>query len=160
MNRGRPLLIIVLGIMAVVVVSVAVVLVAGGGEPQVFERGSPQAAVQAYLAAWEDDDYAAAYQAFSTEVRAEASESEYRRMASSWYGPDPPRHTAYIDSVSGSGDRMRVSLVVEEFYGGGIGGESYRSERTISMVLEDGAWKIDVPLIWLDEVSFSEMKAY
>jgi len=134
------------------------VLVAGNAEPQVFESGSPEAAVQAYLEAWEDGDYPATYESFSTGVQSQATEDEYRRMASEWYGPDGPRHSVYIGEVTTVGERVRVSLVVEEFYGEGIGGESYRSERQVTLISEGGAWKIDEPLIWLDQVSFSDMK--
>ena len=158
-TSDRSLLFIALGIVLIVALTVVVVVLAGDREAAEFPADSPEGAVQRYLAAFDEDDYETAYSFFSEEVRGEVDLDEYERMVRSYgaYGDQTSRRVLF-DQVSGEGDRVRVHLTVEEFYGGGGlgGGDTYRSPREVLMVREDGAWHIDEPLVWLDPAPFGE----
>jgi hypothetical protein len=159
MSSNRSLLVIGGGIVALVVLAVAVVLLAEARGPSSFEPGSPQDAMQRYLAAWDERDYEAAYGFFSAEVRAEATLEQYESQARA-YGGDflgTGETATYIDRVEGDGDRVAIHLTVEQYYNdGGPGGGSYRSQRTVHMVRESAGWKIDEPLIGIEAIPFSE----
>lgn len=149
----RSLLIIAAGTLALVVVAVVVVLVLGTRSGADFPADSPEGAVQRYLTAFEDEDHATAYGFFSSDVQAETSFDDYRRMVRDYgrYGPGSSRRVIF-DRVSGEGDRRQVHLTVEEFYGGGPfgGGEVYSTPRQLALVREAGEWRIDEPLIGLE----------
>jgi hypothetical protein len=158
MSNTRTLAFIAGGIVALVVVSVAVVLLAGARQRQDFSEGSTEAAMQAYLEAWEEGDAPTLWTFFSTEVKEEYSFEEYERAVDDYfvyqYPDGGPSRSVFIDGVDGSGDRVTVRLTVEEFYGDGLNTNSYRSPRAVRMVSEEGAWKLADPLIWLDPAEF------
>jgi hypothetical protein len=160
MSNTRTLAFIAAGIVALVVVSVVVVLLAGGRQRQQFAAGSPEAAVHAYLDAWEEGDPEKTWPFFSAEVQEETSFESYERAVSDYHlyqSPEGgPSRSVYIDGVDGSGDQVTVRLTVEEFYGDGLNTTSYRSPRAVRLVREDGAWKLADPLIWLDPGEFPE----
>ena len=158
MSSNRSLVYIGAGILALAVLGVAVVLLAESREPASFEPGSPQAAMQGYLAAWDEGDYEAAYGYFSDEVQADATLEEYEsqaRLHGTGFGESGDRAT-YIDGVEGDGQRVTVHVTTEEYFGGGPGAQSYRSQRQVRMVREADGWKIDEPLIWLEPIPFGE----
>jgi hypothetical protein len=163
MSSTRTLAFIAGGIVALVLVSVAVVLLAGGRQRQEFAAGSPEAAVQAYLDAWEEGDADATWTFFSAEVQADYTFENYERAVSDYrlyqYPDGGPSRSVYIDGVDGSGDQVRVQLTVEEYYGDGLNTTSYRSPRAVRLVREGGAWKLADPLIWLDPAEFLEPKS-
>ena len=104
MSSNRSLVYIGAGIVALAVLGVAVVLLAESREPASFEPGSPQAAMQGYLAAWDEGDYEAAYGYFSDEVQADATLEEYEsqaRLHGTGFGESGDRAT-YIDGVEGT----------------------------------------------------------
>ena len=70
MTSGRSVLVIAAGILGIVVLGAVVVLLAEGREPQSYEPGTPEAAMQAYLAAWDNDDPSAAYDVLSNAIKA------------------------------------------------------------------------------------------
>ena len=155
MDSGRSLLGIALGIGAVVLAAVVAVVVGTSRSPVTYPAGSPEAAIQTYLRACGDADDETAYAAFSTAVHAQLAFADYQQLArdNRSYSADPnaPARSVYIDDVSLDGDRATVSLTVEEAWtNGGLARNVYRSRRLLRMVREAGAWKIDVPLIWLD----------
>lgn len=158
MSNTRTLAFIAGGIVALVLVSVAVVLLAGGRQRQEFPVGSPEAAVQAYLDAWEEGDATALWEFFSTEVQEEYSFEDYERAVSDYfvyqYPDGGPSRSVFIDRVDGSGDRVTVQLTVEEYYGDGLNTSSYRSPRAVRMVREEDGWKLADALIWLDPAEF------
>jgi hypothetical protein len=161
MSTGRTLAVIAGGIVALVVVAVAVVLIAGNRAAQTFPGGSPQAAVQAYLTAWEaEEEPATLWDFFSSDVQAEYTLEDYERAVDEYHSYSFPdggsRHTVYIDGVEGSGDRVTVQLTVEEFYGDGLNTSSNRSPRSVRLVREDGGWKLRDPLVWLDPAPIAE----
>ena len=127
------------------------VLLAGGREAAQFPADSPEATLQAYLAAYEEGDLDAAHAYFSADVR---EQMDRRRTNRRWIRgvsmPSPigpscstARPTPEIGSSSTS--------IVEEFYGDGLSGDTYRSPRDVRLVREDGEWRIDQALVWLDQ---------
>lgn len=148
----RSLLAIGVGIVVLVVVAVIAVVALGSREAPSFSADTPEGVVQRHLAAAEDEDYEAAWGYLSEAVQEDLTLEEYRRAARDYgyYGQQSRR--VLFDRSEVDGDRARVWLTVEEYYGGGPfgGGETYRSERQIALVREDGAWRIDDPLIGLE----------
>jgi hypothetical protein len=157
MTGNRSLLYIGAGVLALVALGAAVVLLAEGRRPASFEPGTPEAAMQGYLAAWQDADYEAAYGFFSDEIRTETSLEQYESQVRGFGEPFGGSDTAvYIDKADGDGLRVTLYLTVEQSYGGGIGGESYRSQREVRMVHQADGWKIDEPLIGVEQFPFGE----
>jgi hypothetical protein len=154
-GTGRGLLLVGVAVLALVVVTIAVVLLAPRATTE-FPPDSPEAALQGYLRAFDEGDYEAAYAFFSDEIRNDLSLDDYERQIQLYglpYGEIGSRRVLF-DRSSGSGDRIRVHLTVEEFHGGGGlgGGSTYRSAREIWMVRQADGWRIDEPLVWLDPV--------
>jgi hypothetical protein len=149
----RTLLYIGVGILALVAIAAAVVLLLGGREPESFPADSAEGVVQRHLSAFEEGDLEAAHTYFSSEVRSEMDLDAYEQVARD-YGMFPPESSRRVlfDRTEADGDRARVHLTVEEYFGGGPfgGGETYRSPREIRMVREDGSWRIDEPLLGVE----------
>lgn len=149
----RPLLFIGAGVLALVIVSVAVVLLLGRGASTEFPADSPEGAFQRYLAAYEDRDYATAYGYFSEDVQAQMSVEDYRQgaqMYSGGMGFGGTSQRVLFQDTEGDGDRVRLNLVVEYFYGDGMSGGSDRYPLQVSMIREGGEWRVDDPLAGLD----------
>jgi hypothetical protein len=153
MSSNRSILFIGAGILALVVVSVIVVLVARRG-PQTFPAGSPQAALSEYLSAWDDNDIEAAYGLLSQSARDRVAYSEYLSAANSYHAYSQTAHDVTIDQVTGSGDRVTIEVTVQEFYGDGLSADVSRSPRSVPMIHESDGWKIDDTLVWLDPGPF------
>jgi hypothetical protein len=153
MTSTRSVLVIAGGILAVVLLAVVVVLLAEGREPPSYDPGTPEAAMQAYLAAWENDDPRGAYAFFSRAVQSAISEEEYVAGFDA-FGQVGTNRAAFIDSVKGDESQVTIFLTVEEYYGDGPG-ESYTTQRSVRMINEDG-WKIDEPLNGLEPSAFPE----
>ena len=151
MTSGRSVLIIAAGILGVVVLGAVVVLLAEGREPQAYEPGTPEAAMQAYLAAWENDDPGTAYDSFSSSAKGNLTRSDYI-VQSDAYGDVGLNRAIFIDRVEGDESRVIVYLTVEDRYGDGLG-ETYTTQRTVRMVNE-GGWKIDELLIGVEPGAF------
>ena len=151
MTSGRSVLVIAAGILGIVVLGAVVVLLAGGREPQAYEPGTPEAAMQSYLTAWDDDDPGAAYDYFSNSIKATVSRQEYIAQSDA-FGEVGSNRATFIDRVEGDETQVTVFLTVEEYYGDGLG-ESYSSQRSVRMVREDG-WKIDELLVGLEPGAF------
>jgi MecA-like transpeptidase family protein len=159
MSTNRSLLIIGAGVLALVVVAAAIVLLAEGRDPRSFAPGSPEEAMQRYLAAWDERDYEGAYAFFSEEIRASTTLDEYQNQVRAYGDGLPIENTAaYIDDVEGTGDRVTLHLTIEQFYddGGPGGGSTYRNQRAVRMVREADGWKVDEPLIGLEPAPFGE----
>lgn len=148
----RSLLVIGLGIAALVAVAVIAVVLLGSRDATSFSADTPEGVVQRHLAAVDDEDYETAWSYLSANVQSDLSVAEYRRMARDYgyYGSQSRR--VLFDRSEVDGDRARVWLTVEEYYGGGPfgGGDTYRSTREIALVREGGEWRIDDPLIGLE----------
>jgi hypothetical protein len=153
-NRG--LLLIGAGIVGLLLITIVVVILAGNVGEADIPPGSPQAAIQAYLAAFEDDNLELAHGFFSNAIREQWSLEDYRRSVEG-YGMDRGGQARRVlfDRADETDGRVRVHLTVEEFYGDGLSGDVYRSSREIRMVREEGAWRLDQRLVWLDQVPSS-----
>jgi len=149
-SSNRSLLYVALGVVALAVVTIVVVLLAGGREAAEFPADSPEATLQAYLAAYDEGDLDAAHAYFSAGVRDHMDRQAYQQAVDSWGVGTEPDRTVLFDSATGTGDRVQLHLIVEEFYGDGLSGDTYRSPRDVRLVREDGEWRIDQALIWLD----------
>ncbi|HEX6654984.1 MAG TPA: hypothetical protein VF153_02105, partial [Candidatus Limnocylindria bacterium] len=119
-----------------------------------FPAGSPQAAMQAYLAAWQERDIDAAYGYFSTEIKASTSLDDYRRVADGFGKPSPDQESVFIDGAELDGDRATLHLTIERYFGDGPGSEVDRSTSSVRMVREADGWKIDEPLLGPDPAPF------
>lgn len=152
MSNSRSIGIIVASVVALIGLAVVVVLLAGRRGPEAYPIGSPEAALQAYLVAWDDGDVKAAYAALSRDAHRSMSFGDYQRAARQWRSGQSPQstRTVLIDRTEGGGDRRVIYLIVEETYGNGLEQGSYRSERQVELVREDGAWRMSQPLVWLD----------
>jgi len=151
-SSNRPLIYIGLGVVALTIITILVVLLAGDREAAEFTADSPEGTLQRYLAAYEGGDLEAAHAFFSADVRGRMDIDAYQRAADSWgagIGIGGSRRVLF-DSTRGAGDRIELHLIVEEFYGDGLSGDTYRSPRDVRVVREGGEWRIDQPLIWLD----------
>jgi hypothetical protein len=151
MTSGRGVLIISAAILGIVVLGAVVVLLTEGREPRAYPPGTPEAAMQAYLAAWDNDDPSAAYDFLSNSIKGSISREDYVAQSGAFEDVGLNRAT-YIDRVVGDESQVTVHLTTEEFYGDGLG-DSYLTQHTVSMVREDG-WKIDELLIGLEPSAF------
>ncbi len=161
-NGDRSVLVAGIGLVAITVLAVLVTVVLGSGDREPLPEGSPGEAVQRYLVAFEDRDYATAYGSFSSAVREELTLTEYERAVRDYPIFDVPSRRVLTDRSTVDADRAVVFLIVEEFYddvGPFGGGEIVRSTREIRLAREDGAWRIADPLIWLDPLSTTRFDA-
>jgi len=147
----RGLIAIGVGIGVVAILAVAAVSLSAARDPDQFPADSPQAALQTYLQAFEDEDYEAAYASFSADVKRQLSLEEFERAATDYqqYATESPR--VLYDGVETDGDeRATLRLTVEASYGGVLFADRYSYPTEVRMVREDGAWRIDQPLVHLD----------
>lgn len=164
MANQRTLASIVAGIVAILGLTVLIVVLADQRAPVDYPPDSPEAAVQAYLQAWDADDPAAAYAWFSADAQKQLAFDDYRPIFEEFQrhteGPDAARRSVFISGTRGSGDRVTVNLTVEEVYGTGLSLNTYRSSRSVAVVREGTSWKLAEPLVWLDPAPTVEEKAY
>ena len=148
---GGQITLIGAALAALIVVTVVAVLVAGS-RTATFAEDSPEFALQRYLEAFDDGDYEAAYAYFSSSIREELSLREFEQSAEAYvpHFAGRPQRRVSVARVEETEDGVRLHLVVEEFYGDGFGGSTSSYERSVRMTLEDGAWKIDDPIVGLD----------
>lgn len=147
-TRSLPLggtALIALAITAVVVIATAIILLAGNQTAATYPADSPEGSLQRYVAAWFDEDYDTAYTYFSTRVKAQMSLEAFRREAGFGYAPDS--QSVELDSSTGTDPRRNLQITVEDYFG--YGGEGYRHQETVSMVLEPDGWRVDESLVGL-----------
>lgn len=148
-RESRSLLYIGAGILALLVISVVIVLAIGRTATPDYPADSPEGTLQRYFAAFEEGDYEAAYEYFSERVKEQMSVDDFRRSIDMYQGATGAQRVLF-QGTSGEGDRVRVELVVEYFYDDGFGGGSSSQPRDVSMVREDGEWRIDDALAGLE----------
>lgn len=147
----RGLILVGVGVVALLIAAAIVVVVAGDVGDPAFEAGSPQAALHDYLVAYEAGQLDVAHAQFSTRVRDRWDIDAYRDAVDGGEAPGAGAARRVIfDRADVTGETARVRLTIEEFVGDGLGGETNRYPREIRMVREDGAWRIDETLVWLD----------
>jgi hypothetical protein len=149
----RALAFIAAGIGAVVVLAIAVVLLAGNRPATTYPEDTPEGTFQRYYAAFEAGDYAAAYAFLSTRAAGRIALEEYERQAEDFAaGSDGgPTRRILFDRVTGGGTRRTLHLTVEEFYGDGLDASRNRYPLNVRMVREGDAWRIDEPLVGVNQ---------
>ena len=160
MSNGRSVGFIAASIIGLVAVAVVVVMLADRRTNQDFPSGSPEAALQAYLRAFDDRNLETAYDHFSAAARQRMTLDEFEGAASQWRasrGPDV-RQVVFIAGSRVDGNGATVDLIVESTYDGGLENNTYREEREALLTLEDGAWRFVDPLVWLDPFDYYSFK--
>lgn len=152
----RGLVAIGVGIGVVAIMAVVAVGLSATRDPDQFAADSPQAVLQAYLQAFEDEDYETAYASFSAEVQGQMSLEEFERAATDYYQYATESRRVVYDGVETDGDEratLRLTtlrLTVEVSYGDVLFADRYSYPTEVRMVREDGSWRIDQALIHLD----------
>jgi hypothetical protein len=150
-SSNRSLFLIGGGIVALSIVAVLVVLLAGDRESVEFADDTPEAALQRYLAAFDEGDLGAAHAYFSDDVRDQMDLAAFQRAVNAERGfSNEGTRRALFDGRTGEGDSVRLELTIEEFTGQGLGASSYRYQAEVPMVRDGDAWRIDAPLVWLN----------
>src|SRR5262245_6707554 len=118
MTGNRSLIAIGAGVIALVVVTLAVVLLTDDGGATNFPSDSPEAALQGYLGALEAGDVDAAFAAFSPDVRSSVDPAAFEREVESRpnAGAGGPDRRYLVTATSVEGDAAQVTVTVEEFY--------------------------------------------
>ncbi len=115
----------------------------------IYPAGSPEAAFQAYLAAYRSGDLDGAYAAFSGDVRARLSPDEYESLAADqrrWGAQDDPR--IVLDRTDRTApDRVTLQMTIEHFTPGVLGSSRWTEPLSVRMVLEAATWRIDDALL-------------
>ncbi len=151
--------VLVLGsvLLVLVVLTAAVVFLVERRGPPSYPPGTPEATVVAYVEAIRMADREAVLAALSTRAR---NELERRERTDPYYdvsaelrgASESLRNTRVrIDRVEVRGRQARVTLTIERtsadiqpgFPFPTLGGGTFSYQRTLLLVQEDGAWKID-----------------
>ena len=106
-----------------------------------FDPGSPEAAVQAYLRALEEDDFQAAYQALSPELQSRCSIEDMfgGRRSDRWRLND---RQITLEGAQTLEETTFVTVRIAELRGGGLFGPSDHSfEDTFALRKYDGLWR-------------------
>jgi hypothetical protein len=154
MTNSRAVTYVAAGVLAVLVVGALVVILAGNRRPVDYPDGTPQAAMQDYLAAWTARDFDTAYGYFSDEIRSGTSLADYRTGADAYgRGFTGESQAVYIEGVEGSGDQVSLHLNVERYSSGGNGNNSsYTTQTSVRMVRQPDGWKLDELLAGVDPI--------
>lgn len=145
-NGGRTTWLIgaALGVM-LVVAFVAALVVLEDRQEATYAVDSPEAAFQAYIQAWDSGDTDAALAAFTPETQRRLEERDFREAAR-WSDEEAVR--IWIDDVRAMDERATLHLTVERAYGPGLlGGDRYREDMRVTLVRQDGEWRISTPLV-------------
>ena len=155
-GRGRlptSVLLVGVGIAALIAFAVIVVMTAKT-DPTDYAPGTPESAFQAYYQAWEARDVEGAYGHLSSAIRSDIDLAAYRRFdAEQSHQRDQDRRVVLL-GVDIDGDHAVLDLRIDEFSESGFGGDRYSHERSIPLVHEDGAWRIDEPIVGLENMAF------
>ena len=151
MTSNRSLLVVGAIVVALSVTAIVAAVAVGDRTAPVYAVDTPEGTLQRYLAAWDDEDLPAAHAYFSSNVRRAMDLRAFERARDSWeeYSTNDAQRVLF-ESSRIDGDEATVVLAVEQFSGEGLDGSAYRYERQVRLVREDGAWRIDEPLVWLD----------
>ena len=136
-----------LGAIAVIVliaIAAATVMLASTREDATYEPGSPEAAVQAYAAAWQAGDADAAWDLLTPGAQARVQEFEFRRAAS-WEEDMPTR--LWVDERHDYEGRVVLDLSLERTWDGLLGPDRDIQSLRLTLIQIDDAWRIDTPVV-------------
>ncbi len=148
-------------IVLLIIVAVVAVLALEREQQPSYPPGSPEAALVDYLDALENGDADRVYALLSRSAREEIERREKEGVGYSFrqeirYARDSLRDARVrIIRVERRDDRARLTLAIDRFVSSSPGfppfpsGDRYSYERTVELVLEDGAWKVDEVLVYL-----------
>jgi hypothetical protein len=148
-STDRFLIGIVVGSVALVVLGVLVVLLAGRNQPaRAADPSSPVGVVDAYLEALRAGDADRAYGYLSRAAQASTPRDRYLERFPRFSPPSQTSTRVLIEPVSAEGDSAEVKVTVSRFNSGGapFSTNTYHQDYTIRLVREDGAWKIAQPV--------------
>jgi hypothetical protein len=129
---------------ALVLIAVATVLYSVSRPDVSYAPDTPEAAFHRYAQAWDAGDVETAYAELSAHAKARVPAREFRE-AITWSRDEVVR--VWIDDRGGTDSRAVLTLTVETSDGGWLGVERYRDHPRVTLIREDGAWKIDTPLV-------------
>lgn len=120
------------------VVSIVLALMRSEAE---FPAGSPEAAVQTYLRALQDDDFTTAHSLFSTDLRAECSLDDFVG-GSVYYKREIANQRVVLESTADLNDSVVVTTRVSQVSDSGpFGVSEYSSSQVFTLRQEDGGWR-------------------
>jgi hypothetical protein len=150
----RSILIVGGIVLAIVVAAILAVLLAGQDRTTTFPEGTPERALQDYLAAVEAGDVDRAYALLSRSVQSQfdrespaGKESFSRFVSSTRSRPDSRRIRIERVSLAPGGEAATITIAIDEFSGSGIDFNRSSYTRPVHMVREDGLWKVDEPYL-------------
>jgi hypothetical protein len=125
---------------ALAVGAVIFALVSSRSGVRLLPVDSPGGTLQRYLLALEKEDYPAAYQYLSNEMRARCSFDEFVRRS---YWRVPGRESVTLDKTESFGDRTIVRTTVTRFDAAApFDASEHEYDRTYQLKLEFGQWKL------------------
>lgn len=139
---------VILGVLVLVSAAIITVAVSGGRGWQseaYLNEDTPEAVVHDAFLAFVRNEPDVAISHYSREALDEDKNPPFRERFNHYDFNRPARRLRILDvDISEDGDNAYVTLAIDNFYQGGLfdsGTSTYR--RTIPLVREDGAWKID-----------------
>jgi hypothetical protein len=78
------------------------------------------------------------------------SYDDYSLHVTQFGGPGAQDTLVRVERVDRQAERAELYLSVEYVSGSGININRYSEERRVSIIQEDGVWKIDEPLVGVD----------
>jgi hypothetical protein len=148
---SRTLVGVTIALVALAVIAMVVVILGGRAGPAAYPTGSPEAAFQSYLQAFDDGDTAAAYAALSTRAKASWPYDQYLQDLDT-FGKWQPERQVWIDSVERDGARATLHLTVEYRSGSGLSTSTWTDTQDIRLTLEEDGWRVDQRIVGLENL--------
>jgi hypothetical protein len=106
-----------------------------------FPEGSPEAAVQIYLRALQDEEFATAHSLFSAELRAECSLDDFRSGLIDYKGAIADQRVI-LEDTDDSNETVAITARISRISDSGpFGVSEYSSRQVFTLRQEDGAWR-------------------
>jgi hypothetical protein len=122
-----------------------------GSTPESYRTAdAPETPVVNAFLALQNGDLATARAQYSAKVLADSDKADYITplRGQNYYPSDTARRIRVEETKPDptDPDRVFVTAAIDTYNGGGLfdSGDTYTSERTVEVVREDGAWKINV----------------
>jgi hypothetical protein len=123
---------------ALLVLSIVLALLRSDAE---FPAGSPEAAVQTYLRALQDDDFSTAHNLFSADLRAECSLDDFV-SGSVYYKREIANQRVVLESTTTLNESVAVTTRISRVSDSGpFGVSEYSASQVFTLRQEDGGWR-------------------